>query len=86
MVIQTGEKKLIFIGVHSSCQSKEAHLPQAPHFESLFGHRAREYSYHFSRDGRSTGLSFHWRSGSWIRASKRRLCSLLLTSSQYLIM
>ena len=29
-------------------------------------------------------LSFHWRIGSSIRASKRRFCSLLLTSSQYL--
>src|SRR5881396_53031 len=47
--------------------------------------RAREYSYHFSRDGRSIGLSFHWRNGSSIRASNRRSCSSLLTSSQYLI-
>ena len=46
--------------------------------------RAREYSYHLLRDGRSIGLSFHWRSGSVMRASKRRFCSLLLTSSQIL--
>ena len=36
-------------------------------------------------EGRSIGLSFHWRSGSSMRASKRRSCSSLLTSSQYLI-
>ncbi len=46
--------------------------------------RAFEYSYHFSRDGRSIGLSFHWRSGSSMRASNRLACSSLLTSSQYL--
>jgi multidrug efflux pump len=31
------------------------------------------------------GLSFHWRSGSSMWASKRRFCSSSLTSSQYLI-
>src|SRR4029079_4790801 len=46
--------------------------------------RAREHSYHFSLEGRSMGLSFHWRRGSSRRASKRRSCSSLLTSSQYL--
>ena len=34
MVIETGEKKLICIGVHASCQSKVSPGPQAPHFES----------------------------------------------------
>ena len=47
--------------------------------------RAREYSYHLARDGRSIGLSFHWRSGSSMRALNRRSCSLLPTSSQNLI-
>jgi hypothetical protein len=37
--------------------------------------RAREYSYQSRRDSRSVGLSFHWRSGSSIRAAKRRSCS-----------
>ena len=46
--------------------------------------RAREYSYHLVRPGRSMGDSFHCRSGSVMRASKRRDCSLLPTSSQYL--
>ena len=40
--------------------------------------RAREYSNHLLREGRSIGLSFHWRSGSSMRASKRRFCSLSL--------
>ena len=31
------------------------------------------------------GLSFHWRKGSSMRASKRRFCSLSLTSSQILM-
>src|ERR1043166_3659659 len=44
--------------------------------------RAHEYSNQRLREGKSIGLSFHWRSGSVIRASKRRFCSLLLTSSQ----
>ncbi len=44
--------------------------------------RAREYSYHLLREARSIGLSFHWRSGSLMRASKRRSCSASLTSSQ----
>ncbi len=44
--------------------------------------RAREYSYHLPREERSIGLSFHWRSGSLMRASKRRSCSSSLTSSQ----
>ena len=44
--------------------------------------RAREYSYHLLRDARSIGLSFHWRSGSLMRALKRRSCSSSLTSSQ----
>ncbi len=47
--------------------------------------RAREYSNHLLREHRSVGLSFHWRSGSVMRASKRRFCSLSLTSSQNLI-
>ncbi len=47
--------------------------------------RAREYSYHFVRPGRSMGLSFHWRRGSVMRAANRRSCSLLPTSSQYLM-
>ena len=47
--------------------------------------RACEYSYHFSRDGRSITLSFHWRIGSVMRASNRLACSSLLTSSQYLM-
>ena len=47
--------------------------------------RAREYSYLRRRDGRSIGLSFHWRIGSSMRASKRRFCSSLLTSIQILI-
>ena len=47
--------------------------------------RAREYSYHLARDGRSMALSFHWRSGSSMRALNRRSCSLLPTSSQNLI-
>ena len=47
--------------------------------------RAREYSYQRVCDGRSIGLSFHWRSGSLIRASNRRCCSSLPTSSQYLM-
>src|SRR4026207_2210846 len=47
--------------------------------------RAREYSNHLLREGRSIGLSFHWRRGSVRRASKRRFCSLSLTSSQNLI-
>ena len=34
MLIQSGEKKLICIGVHASCQSKVSPGPQAPHFES----------------------------------------------------
>ena len=37
------------------------------------------------RDGRSIALSFHCRSGSSMRASKRRFCSWSLTSSQILI-
>ena len=37
--------------------------------------RAREYSNQRLRDGKSIGLSFHCRSGSSIRASKRRFCS-----------
>ena len=44
--------------------------------------RAREYSYQRVRDGRSIGLSFHWRSGSSMRASNRRSCSLLLTRAR----
>jgi hypothetical protein len=47
--------------------------------------RAREYSYHLLREHKSVGLSFHWRSGSLMRASKRRFCSSSLTSSQYLM-
>ena len=47
--------------------------------------RAREYSYQRLREGRSIGLSFHWRSGSVTRASNRRFCSSLPTSSQSLI-
>src|SRR5262249_39193529 len=47
--------------------------------------RAREYAYHRSRDGRSTWLSFHWRSGSSMRASNRRFCSWSPTSSQILM-
>src|SRR4026209_1410882 len=47
--------------------------------------RAREYSHHLLREGRSIGLSFHWRSGSVTRASKRRFCSFELTSSQNLM-
>ena len=47
--------------------------------------RAREYSYQRFRDGRSIGLSFHCRTGSLMRASNRRFCSSLLTSSQSLI-
>src|SRR5271169_5617488 len=47
--------------------------------------RAREYSYHLLREHRSVGLSFHWRIGSLMRASKRRFCCSSLTSSQYLI-
>ena len=31
------------------------------------------------------GLSFHWRSGSLMRALNRRSCSLFPTSSQYLM-
>jgi hypothetical protein len=46
--------------------------------------RAREYSYHLLREHRSVGLSFHWRSGSLMRASKRRFCSASLTSVQNL--
>src|SRR5262245_55764099 len=46
--------------------------------------RAREYSNHLLREHRSVGLSFHCRSGSLMRASKRRLCSASLTSSQNL--
>ena len=44
----------------------------------------REYSNHLLREHRSVGLSFHWRSGSAMRASKRRFCSASLTSSQNL--
>ena len=47
--------------------------------------RAREYSYHFARDGRSMLLSFHCRSGSSMRAWNRRSCSLFPTSSQNLM-
>src|SRR6516225_9534708 len=47
--------------------------------------RAREYSNHLLREHKSVGLSFHWRSGSSIRAKNRRLCSASPTSSQYLI-
>jgi hypothetical protein len=46
--------------------------------------RAREYSNHRLREHRSVGLSFHCRSGSLMRASKRRFCSASLTSSQNL--
>src|SRR5258707_5111202 len=47
--------------------------------------RAREYSYQRRYDSISIGLSFHCRSGSSIRASKRRSCSSIPTSSQSLI-
>ena len=46
--------------------------------------RARESSNHLLREARSIGLSFHWRSGSLMRASKRRSCCASLTSSQKL--
>ena len=52
---------------------------------SSIASRAREYSYHCSREGRSIGLSFHCRSGSSIRAWNRLSCSSSLTSSQNLI-
>src|SRR5215471_729429 len=47
--------------------------------------RAREYSNHLLREHRSVGLSFHWRRGSSMRASKRRFCCTSLTSSQNLM-
>ena len=47
--------------------------------------RAREYSYQRRKDSKSIGLSFHWRSGSLMRASNRRCCSFFPTSIQYLM-
>ena len=47
--------------------------------------RAREYSYHLVARRQIHGLSFHCRSGSSMRASNRRSCSLLPTSSQNLM-
>src|SRR6267142_4080099 len=68
--------------------SSERRICHGAHFVSVassIASRAREYSNHLLREGRSIGLSFHWRNGSSIRASKRRFCSLSLASSQILI-
>src|SRR5215467_8696488 len=68
--------------------SSECRINQGAHFESValsIISRAREYSNHLLREGRSIGLNFHCRKGSSMRASKRRFCSLSLTSSQILI-
>ena len=74
-------------GAHASCRrtgrcaTARARVSVALSMAS----RAREYSYHLARDGRSMGLSFHCRSGSSMRALNRRSCSLLPTSSQNLM-